>query len=240
MGAHAEGVLNRYETYRSEIGGGFDPVAAWVRANADKGVETLRDMVPVAGSLAKAAGGLKIDDQQFPATPQQMTKVEKAVELAKAAVELAIIVVAGGLEARAGSGSALKTEAGAAPENAANMARRTAAEQIRLNKMQGDAFEEAVLAERKATMDNLVRRITVETESGARTCLDLVGNSKATGSVGVIEAKSSATARLSKAQGTAFPGIEQSGATVVGEGKLPFVGGTRIPPTKVEVVRPNQ
>ncbi len=33
------------------------------------------------------------------------------------------------------------------------------------------------------------------------------------------------------------PEIEQSGATVVGKGKAPYTGGTKIPPTKVEIIR---
>lgn len=37
----------------------------------------------------------------------------------------------------------------------------------------------------------------------------------------------------------AFPEIEESGAVVVGKGKPGFPGGTEIPPTKVDVVRPN-
>ena len=34
------------------------------------------------------------------------------------------------------------------------------------------------------------------------------------------------------------PEIEKSGATVVGRGKPGYPGGTQIPPTRVEVVRP--
>jgi filamentous hemagglutinin len=52
------------------------------------------------------------------------------------------------------------------------------------------------------------------------------------------EAKSSATAPLTKAQALAHPEIEKTGATVMGQGKPGFPGGTKIPPTKVEVVRP--
>ena len=36
-----------------------------------------------------------------------------------------------------------------------------------------------------------------------------------------------------------FRQIEESGAVVVGKGKPGFPGGTEIPPTKVDVVRPN-
>jgi len=56
----------------------------------------------------------------------------------------------------------------------------------------------------------------------------------------LTEAKSSATAPLTANQTKAFPEIEKTGATVKGAGKPGFPGGTQIPPTKVEIVRPNQ
>ncbi|MEC8230703.1 MAG: pyocin, partial [Pseudomonadota bacterium] len=39
-------------------------------------------------------------------------------------------------------------------------------------------------------------------------------------------------------QRAAFPEIQQTGGVVVGKGKPGFPGGTRIPPTKVNIVRP--
>jgi hypothetical protein len=54
----------------------------------------------------------------------------------------------------------------------------------------------------------------------------------------VTEAKSTATARLTKNPKQAFTEIEKTGATVVGRGKGAFPGGRQIPPTKVNVVRP--
>jgi hypothetical protein len=54
----------------------------------------------------------------------------------------------------------------------------------------------------------------------------------------LTECKSSATATLTKNQKAAFPEIEKTGATVVGKGKGEFPGRTRIPPTKVDIVRP--
>jgi len=65
-----------------------------------------------------------------------------------------------------------------------------------------------------------------------------MGTCKKTGEVKLTEAKSSETAPLTKNQKLAFPEIERSGATVVGKGKPPFTGGTKIKPTKVDVVRP--
>jgi len=43
---------------------------------------------------------------------------------------------------------------------------------------------------------------------------------------------------LTKNQAAAFPEIQVSGATIVGNGKLGFPGGTQISPTTVTVIRP--
>lgn len=60
----------------------------------------------------------------------------------------------------------------------------------------------------------------------------------ASGNIVLQEAKSSATAPLTANQAAGHPEIAQSGATVVGRrGKPPYVGGTKIPPTVVKVVR---
>jgi filamentous hemagglutinin len=80
--------------------------------------------------------------------------------------------------------------------------------------------------------------VTVKTQSGVRTRIDLAGTDQETGAIRLTEAKSSAKAPLTGAQSDAFPEIQQSGATVVGQGKPGFPGGTQIPPTEVEIVRP--
>jgi len=59
------------------------------------------------------------------------------------------------------------------------------------------------------------------------------------GNIGLTEAKASETAPLTSNQKIAHPDIEQNGGVVVGKGKPGFEGGTEIPPTKVEVVRPS-
>jgi hypothetical protein len=68
----------------------------------------------------------------------------------------------------------------------------------------------------------------------------LAGTDKVTCEVKLTEAKSSQTAPLTKKQKVAHPEIEKSGGTVVGKGKPPFVGGTKIPPTKIDVERPKE
>jgi hypothetical protein len=51
------------------------------------------------------------------------------------------------------------------------------------------------------------------------------------------ECKASETAPLTPNQAAAFPEIESRGATIVGAGKPGFPGGTRLPPTRVEIIR---
>jgi filamentous hemagglutinin len=61
----------------------------------------------------------------------------------------------------------------------------------------------------------------------------LWGRDPITGEIVYIECKSSATARLTPNQNAALPEIGQSGATVVGQGKPAFPGGTVVPLTQV-------
>jgi filamentous hemagglutinin len=109
---------------------------------------------------------------------------------------------------------------------------------IRANQAKGQAFEDQVIKDLQKTQDGVVQQVTVRTQSGTRTRLDVVGRARGTGAIRATEAKSSATAPLTKNQKKAFPEIESGGAVVVGNGKPGFPGGTVIPPTKVEVVRP--
>ncbi len=82
----------------------------------------------------------------------------------------------------------------------------------------------------------MATQVTLQTPSGVRTRVDMMGNNES--GVCIVECKSSATAPLTKNQSLAFPEIEQFGATVVGQGKPGFPGGTFIGPTKVQIVRP--
>lgn len=105
------------------------------------------------------------------------------------------------------------------------------------NAAKGAAFEAKVIDNLKQTQTGIVRQVTVRTESGVRTRLDAVGTDASTGAVKLTEAKSSATAPLTKNQKAALPEIAESGATVVGQGKPGVPGGTKIPPTEVDVIR---
>jgi len=53
-----------------------------------------------------------------------------------------------------------------------------------------------------------------------------------------VECKSSPVAPFTPNQKVGFPELEQGGATIIGKGRPGFEKGTRIPPTKVNIVRP--
>ena len=53
----------------------------------------------------------------------------------------------------------------------------------------------------------------------------------------LTDGKASATAPLTPNQAIVYPELEVHGGTVVGNGKPPYLGGTVIPPTKVDVIR---
>lgn len=109
--------------------------------------------------------------------------------------------------------------------------------QIKQNKANGEVYEKKVMANMSKTHSDVTQQITVKTQSGAKTRLDIVGTNKKTGKTEIVEVKASQTAPLTKNQKKAFPEIEQSGAKVVGKGKKPFTGGTHIPPTQVQINR---
>jgi hypothetical protein len=110
--------------------------------------------------------------------------------------------------------------------------------QLEKNKEKGKAFEDSKYDELRETTPEVGREVTAKTKSGVRTRFDMLGRD-ADGNISCIECKSSDTAPLTRNQKLAYPEIEESGAVVVGKGKPGFPGGTVIPPTRVEIVRPN-
>ncbi|WP_231654761.1 hemagglutinin repeat-containing protein [Ralstonia solanacearum] len=110
--------------------------------------------------------------------------------------------------------------------------------QVVKNKFVGDAFEAEKFKEFQGRMAESAQQITVRTESGTKTRLDMIGRD-ANGKIACQECKASDTAPMTKNQEKAFPEIESGGAVVVGKGKPGFPGGTVIPPTKIDIVRPN-
>ena len=111
------------------------------------------------------------------------------------------------------------------------------AERLKQNKINGRDFEIESLEVMKAKADNVVEQITVKSKSKTKTRLDAIGKDKDTGEILIEEYKSSQTAPLTKNQEKAYPEIEKDGAIVVGKGKPPFIGGTKIPPTKIKIIR---
>lgn len=110
--------------------------------------------------------------------------------------------------------------------------------QLEKNKQKGKAFEEASFDEFSKIKPEAAREVTVKTDSGVRTRIDMMGRD-ADGNISCVECKSSETAPLTRNQKLGFPEIEKTGATVVGKGKPGFTGGTRIPPTRVDIIRPD-
>ena len=114
----------------------------------------------------------------------------------------------------------------------------TKAETLQKNREKGKAFEQAQLIEFEKTADNVVEQVTINTNQGTKIRVDAIGTDKTTGDILIQEYKSSTTAPLTKNQTKGFPELQSGGGTVVGKGKGIFEGGTQIPPTKVEIIRP--
>ncbi|HHS7810313.1 S-type pyocin domain-containing protein [Pseudomonas putida] len=111
--------------------------------------------------------------------------------------------------------------------------------QLEKNKAAGAAFEEEAYSGFSEEMEESGQQVTIKTESGTRTRLDMIGRD-ANGDIACVECKASDTAPLTRNQKRAFPEIELSGGRIMGKGKPGFPGGTQIPPTRVEILRPPQ
>jgi RHS repeat-associated protein len=109
---------------------------------------------------------------------------------------------------------------------------------IQKNAAQGAAFEQKVGNNLAAAGDTKIApQITIKADNGVKTKVDFVSTNKS-GQIALTEAKSSSTAPLTGNQKVAFPSIAQNGGVVVGNGKPGYPGGTVIPPTQVNIVRP--
>jgi RHS repeat-associated protein len=109
--------------------------------------------------------------------------------------------------------------------------------QLQLNQLRGSAFEGQKFGELVQDYPGLQPQVTLQTQSGVTTRIDFMAQDTS-GNYCLFECKSSPTAPLTKNQTLAFPEIQKSGATVLGNGKAGFPGGTQIPPTTVKVIRP--
>jgi hypothetical protein len=84
---------------------------------------------------------------------------------------------------------------------------------------------------------DISEQISIKARNGVTTKMDFAIKTEE-GAVKLREVNGSETAPLTGNQKLAHPSIEQNGGVVVGKGKPGFPGGTQIPPTKVEIVRP--
>jgi hypothetical protein len=109
--------------------------------------------------------------------------------------------------------------------------------QLEENKAKGAAYEEKVYADFADEMNESAQQVTVKTKKGTKTRLDMIGRNSE-GNIVCVECKASETAPLTRNQKQGFPEIEENGAVIVGKGKPSFPGGTEIPPTRVEILRP--
>lgn len=110
--------------------------------------------------------------------------------------------------------------------------------QLEKNKAAGAAYEDKEYAKLSGRVEETAKQVTVKTQSGIRTRIDMMGKNS-TGEIMCIECKASDTATLTRNQRAAFPEIETSGGIIVGKGKPGFPGGTVLPPTRVEILRPS-
>ncbi|WP_407486619.1 hypothetical protein, partial [Elizabethkingia anophelis] len=111
----------------------------------------------------------------------------------------------------------------------------TRASTLNANRQKGTNFEQHVKS--GLTQETVAEQVTVKAKDGTKTRLDFI-TKDSNGNIICIECKSSSTAPLTPNQKTAFPQIQQTGGTVVGKGKPGVPGGTVIPPTTVNVIRP--
>jgi RHS repeat-associated protein len=105
------------------------------------------------------------------------------------------------------------------------------------NKAQGAAFEPIAKKRFEKDAHSVQEQVTIKTANGTKIRPDFIGKDK-NGDIMVGEAKSSQTAPLTPKQKIGFPDLSQNGGVVVGKGKPGFPGGTQIPPTQVQIIRP--
>lgn len=116
------------------------------------------------------------------------------------------------------------------------------AKQVRANAEKGKEFEKQQFEKLLAEEPDTVGQITIKVnETGERVRVDFASGKVKNGnaiSPKLTEAKASSTATFTKNQQTGYPNLAKNGGVVVGKGKEPFVGGTQLPPTEVNVARP--
>ena len=112
---------------------------------------------------------------------------------------------------------------------------RCASEQSCWRRLGGELLN----SELPKTQSQIQPQITVRSNgpSGKKVRLDVLGTDSKTGGIKMTDGKASPTAGLTPNQKKAYPELPKHGGVVVGQGKPPYVGGTNIPPTQVDVIR---
>jgi hypothetical protein len=189
--------------------------------------------VPPPAPFPSTPGKIPSSDYNPYAGPALQDAVNLGVAVASAAEGVSV--------AFARSASTTAAETGLASGRTLSAAERLAVArraQLALNLAAGRAFENDTAAELGESGIEFAPQITVQLPSGRLLRLDFVTREPTTGEIGCIECKVSPTAQLRQNQALGFPELEQAGAMVVGKGKPGFPGGTKIPPTRVEIRRP--
>ena len=116
-------------------------------------------------------------------------------------------------------------------------------EQIRINAQRGREFEDKTFLEFASDEPGAVKQITiVVNKTRERVRVDMMSGSVQNGTaVDLIltEAKSSDVAPFTPNQRLGYPYLAENGGHIVGKGKAPFIGGTGIPPTEINIARPS-
>jgi hypothetical protein len=107
-----------------------------------------------------------------------------------------------------------------------------------VNEINGKAFEQSTAKKLEKTELPVGPQITIKPPVGPKVRLDFLVRDPAKEGFRCIDCKSSPTAPHTPNQKKSYPEIEQSGGVIVGKGKPGFPGGTKIPPTKIEIIRP--
>lgn len=109
------------------------------------------------------------------------------------------------------------------------------------NAAKGKNFEGVVTKNLdEAGHTNIAEQVTVK-PNGMDKKVRLDNVSTQNGQIKLTDAKASETAPLTSNQKAGYPLLEQNGGTVVGNkgAAQGYPAGTKIPPTKVDIVRPN-
>ena len=112
--------------------------------------------------------------------------------------------------------------------------------QVNINKINGDLFEAHVIETVLPKTQNTIRpQVTIKSNgpSSLSVRLDAVGFDNSTNAIALSDMKASLTAPHTPNQTIVYPELAIHGGTVRGAGKYPFVGGTSIPPTTVNIIR---